>query len=69
MINYEYLENAIYSILDERDSAKYDMDTILKTAKMVWDDTAIEVTATDFKLVIDELTYEIIDYTGYDYGE
>lgn len=65
-VDYEALEISIYSILDERDYDKYDMKTILRTADMVWDDTAIEVKASDFKIIVDNLTYEVLDYTGYD---
>lgn len=65
-VDYEALEISIYSVLDERDYGKYDMKNILRTADMVWDNTAIEVKASDFKLIVDSLTYEVLDYTGYD---
>lgn len=69
MINYESLEYTIYDILDERIIDEYDIGTILATAKEVWDNTAIQVTAKDFVLTVDNLTYEIVDYTGYDMGD
>ena len=65
-VDFESLENAVYSVLDESIINKYDIKTILLSAKFVYANTAIEVTANDFKIVVDRLTYEVLDYTGYD---
>ena len=65
-IDYETLYYSIIDNLDENLIESYDLDTIIQSAKLTWDDTAVEVNSTDFTMVFDILTYEILDYTGYD---
>ena len=66
MIDLDGLRNAIISNLDERILDKYDFDSILRTVKPCWDDTAVMVTANDFVMVFDKVGLELLDYTGYD---
>ena len=33
---------------------------------MVWDGTGVEVKSKDFVMVFDLISYELLDYTGYD---
>lgn len=66
MIDYDRLENAILSVLNEDDSEKYNMNIVLKSAKLVWDDTAVQVKSNDFLMVFDLITYELQDYNGFD---
>lgn len=68
-IDYEALNNAIQEQIDESLLNKYDFEAILRTAKLVWDNTAVQVKATDFIMVFDLISYEILDYTGNDITE
>ena len=65
-IDYDSLLNSILDNIDESLQGKYDFDTILKTAEIVWDGTAVQVKATDFTMIFDLISYEIVDYTGND---
>lgn len=65
-IDYEVLNNAIQENIDENLIGKYDFDAILRTAKIVWDNTAVQVTSNDFIMVFDLISYELLDYTGND---
>ena len=65
-VDFEALENAVRSVLDESVIDKYDFDTILLSAQLVWADTAVMVTASDFMVVVDRVSYEVLDYTGLD---
>ena len=65
-IDFESLYHAMVSVLDESIHDKYDFDSILKTAKVVWDGTGVEVKSNDFVMVFDLISYELLDYTGYD---
>jgi len=65
-IDFEALRNSIIDNLDERLINRYDFDVILKSAKLVWDDTAIQVTANDFTMIFDKISYEILQYVGFD---
>ena len=65
-IDYETLYYSIIDNLDENLIESYDLDTIIQSAKLTWDDTAVEVNSTDFTMIFDILTFEILDYTGYD---
>jgi len=65
-IDFEALRNSIIDNLDERLINRYDFDVILKSAKLVWDDTAIQVTANDFTMIFDKISYEILQYIGFD---
>ena len=68
-IDYEALNNAIQQRIDENLLSKYDFEAILRTAKTVWDNTAVQVTSNDFIMVFDIISYELLDYTGNDIGE
>lgn len=66
MIDFASLRNAIVEQLDERILDRYDLDIVLKSARIVWDGTAVEVRSKDFVMVFDLVGYECLDYTGYD---
>ena len=68
-IDYEALSNAVQEVIDENLLSKYDFEAILRTAKVVWDNTAVQVTSNDFIMVFDIISYELRDYTGNDIGE
>lgn len=65
-IDFESLYHAIVSVLDESIQDNYDFDGLLKTAKVVWDGIGVEVKSKDFVMVFDLVSYELLDYTGYD---
>lgn len=65
-IDYEVLNNVIQENIDENLIGKYDFEAILRTAKIVWDNTAVQVTNRDFIMVFDIISYELRDYTGND---
>ena len=66
MVNYESLSNAILDVLDDNLSDNYEIDVILKSATLVWDNTAVQVKSKDFVMIFDLISYELQDYTGYD---
>ena len=68
-IDYEALSNAVQEVIDENLLGKYDFEAILRTAKIVWDNTAVQVTNNDFIMTFDLVSYELRDYTGNDIGE
>lgn len=68
-IDYEALSNAVQEVIDENLLSRYDFEAILRTAKVVWDNTAVQVTSNDFIMVFDLISYELLDYTGNDIGE
>lgn len=65
-IDYEALNNAIQDNIDETLLARYDFDTICNSAEKVWDNTAVQVKASDFMMVFDLISYELLDYNGND---
>ena len=65
-IDYSALNNAIQEVVDENLLNKYDFEAILRTAKLVWDNTAVQVTNNDFIMTFDLVSYELLDYTGND---
>lgn len=65
-IDFSALRNAIIGQISDSLQDKYDFDSILRTAVIVWDGTAVQVTASDFVMVFDIISYEILDYTGND---
>lgn len=66
MIDFGALEIAIREQIDDSLLSKYDFATILKTAEIVWDGTAVQVKSSDFVLIFDLISYECVDYTGND---
>ena len=58
-INLDYLKHAVLDVLDESIQEGYDLDIILKSATLVWDDTAVQVKGNDFIMVFD---YAFINY-------
>ncbi len=66
MIDFDALLYAIKDIIEENLQDAYDYETILNSAEIVWDNTAIQVSASNFKMTFDIMTYELLDYTGYD---
>lgn len=65
-IDYETLQNVIQEQISENLLSSYDFESILRSAKLVWDNTAVQVKATDFTMVFDLISYELLDYTGND---
>lgn len=65
-IDYSALNNAIQEVVDENLLNRYDFEAILRTAKLVWDNTAVQVTNNDFIMTFDLVSYELLDYTGND---
>ena len=65
-INLDYLKHAVLDVLDESIQEGYDLDIILKSATLVWDDTAVQVKGNDFIMIFDAISYELQDYQGYD---
>lgn len=68
-INMNSLENAILEVLDDEGTTVPDVSVILKTAELVWDDTAVQVTTSNTKMIFDLISYEMQDYIGYDADE
>lgn len=65
-INYDMLLNSILEVIDERIQNNYDWDTVLLSAEPCWDNTGIQVKSKDFTMVFDNISYELLDYTGDD---
>lgn len=65
-IDYETLNNSIQEQIDDSIIDKYDFESILRSAEIVWDNTAVKVKSSDFTMVFDLISYEIMDYTGND---
>lgn len=65
-IDYPALNNAVQEVIDENLLNNYDFEAILRTAKIVWDNTAVQVTNNDFIMTFDLVSYELLDYTGND---
>ena len=65
-IDYDALSCAVLEVLDESLQDTIHMDTVMKTAELVWDDTAVQVKCNDSVLIFDLLSYELQDYRGYD---
>ena len=68
-IDFDALENSILEQLDDNIINEYDMSVILKSAELVWDETAIQVKSKDFTMIFDIISYELIQYIGLDIGE
>ena len=66
MIDFDALLYAIKDVIDENLQDSYDYEAILNSAEIVWDETGIQVSASNFKMIFDIMTYELLDYTGYD---
>ena len=65
-IDYETLYNSVLEQLDDSIISNYDMDTILKSATLCWDNTAVKVKSKDFEMVFDLISYELLQYMGFD---
>ena len=65
-IDFEALYNSVCSCLDEKIIDGYDLDTVVRNAVPCWDNTAIMVKSTDFVIVVDAISYDVVDYTGFD---
>ena len=65
-IDYDALLNSIQDNIDDSLLDGYDFDTVLKSAEIVWDGTAIQVKSKDFVMVFDIISYELLSYTGFD---
>ena len=66
MIDFERLENAVLNVLGDEVSEKYNINVVLKSAKLVWDDTAVQVKSDDFLMIFDLITYDLENYEGFD---
>ena len=65
-IDLERLYHSILGVIDESIQDTYDFDVVLKSAEIVWDGTAVQVKGKDFSMVFDLISYELVDYTGFD---
>ena len=65
-INMDSLKHSLLEVFDESDVGYYDVDVILKSATLCWDDTAVQVKGSGFSMVFDLVSYELQDYVGYD---
>jgi len=65
-IDYDALLNSVQDNIDDSLLEGYDFDTVLKSAEIVWDGTAIQVKSKDFVMVFDIISYELLSYTGFD---
>lgn len=65
-IDYSALLHSIQENIDDSLIGNYDFDSMLRTARLVWDNTAVEVKSKDFIMVFDLINYDLLDYTGYD---
>ena len=65
-IDFDALLYSVKDVIDENLQDYYDYETILNSAEIVWDNTAVQVSATNFAMIFDLMTYELLDYTGYD---
>lgn len=65
-IDYESLLFGIMDNIDDSLIDGYDFDIILQSAEPCWDNTAVQVKGKDFTMVFDNISYEILDYTGFD---
>ena len=65
-INYNALANSILAQIDDNIIDNYDIDVILKSATPVWDNTAIQVKSKDFTMIFDIISYELLQYIGFD---
>ena len=41
--------------------SKYDFDSIAQNGELCWDDTAVLCRGNDFEMIIDVLSYEVLD--------
>ena len=41
--------------------SKYDFESIAHNGELCWDDTAVKCRGSDFEMVIDVLSYEVLD--------
>ena len=60
MIDNDLLLDKIMDTLDESIHDEYDFDKILGTASIIWGETAIQVTGTNFSFIYDIETYELL---------
>ena len=65
-IDFESLHNAVMENIDERLWNNYDFDIVLKSARIVWDGTAVQVESKDFSMIFDLVDYSLLDYEGFD---
>lgn len=65
-IDYTSLRNSVLGQLDESILDGYDIDTVLNSAEIVWDSTAVRVKSKDFIMIFDIISYELLDYSGFD---
>ena len=66
MIDYELLVIAMKDSILEDDWDKYDFESIAKNSTPCWDDTAVMCRANDFQIVIDSISYDVLDISTND---
>ena len=59
-IDYDALLNSVQDNIDDSLLDGYDFDTVLKSAEIVWDGTAVQVKSKDFVMVFDIISYGTI---------
>lgn len=65
-IDCDALLNSIQDNIDDSLLDSYDFNVVLKSAEIVWDGTAVQVKSRDFVMIFDIISYELLDYTGFD---
>lgn len=68
MIDYELLVIAMKDSILEDDWDKYDFESIAKNSTPCWDDTAVMCRANDFQMIIDAISYDVLDISTNDAG-
>lgn len=62
----ESLYHAIQMQIDDNLLDEYNFDSIIRSAEIVWDNTAVKVTAKDFTMIFSLIDYECLQYIGLD---
>lgn len=68
-IDYDMLLNSIEEQIDENDLDSYNFESLLKTAELCWDNTAIQIKSVNFTMIFDLISYECLSYDGFDINE
>ena len=69
VIDYERLGNAVRDCLLEEQWDNYDLVSIVRNARVCWDDTAVMVKSSDFEFVFDLVSYECLSVVTNDLRE
>ena len=63
-IDYDLLRDAVAGVLDDSVMGLYDLDSVLLSATPCWDNTGVMVTATDFVVIVDSVSYEVVEVSS-----